>query len=107
MHQNDVLGGKNKMEEKQKMTSCMRPGRGQGNGASCLIEHYIVLFIIFNKLLDYFILKMVYIDSWDEYAKAVEQLCLAEPSKVRERILKYFEAIKIRVFTVVCGTRVM
>ena len=26
---------------------------------------------------------MVYIDSWDEYVKAVEQLCLEEPSKVR------------------------
>lgn len=31
---------------------------------------------------------MVYIDSWDEYVKAVEQLCLAEPSKFRF-VVKY------------------
>jgi hypothetical protein len=34
------------------------------------------------KILDNFCIKMVYIDSWDEYVKAVEQLCLEEPSKV-------------------------
>lgn len=28
--------------------------------------------------------KMVYFDSWDEFAAAVEQLCVAEPRKVRD-----------------------
>ena len=27
---------------------------------------------------------MVYFDSWDEFATAVEQLCIAEPNKVRK-----------------------
>ena len=27
-------------------------------------------------------LNMVYFDSWDEFAAAVEQLCVAEPRKV-------------------------
>ena len=26
---------------------------------------------------------MVYFDSWDEFAAAVEQLCVAEPNRVR------------------------
>lgn len=28
------------------------------------------------------VLNMVYFDSWDEFAAAVEQLCVAEPRKV-------------------------
>lgn len=33
---------------------------------------------------------MVYFDSWDEFAAAVEQLCVAEPKKVLGNILCVF-----------------
>jgi len=34
------------------------------------------------------VLNMVYFDSWDEFAAAVEQLCVAEPRKFRF-VVKY------------------
>ena len=40
---------------------------------------------------------MVYFDSWDEFAAAVEQLCVAEPRKVGF-VLRIFK-LNIQLFT--------
>lgn len=42
---------------------------------------------------------MVYFDSWDEFAAAVEQLCVAEPKRVRNILCEF---IQFRLYNYTC-----